>query len=105
MQQMHAQSRWRKGSHEMKIKFDIDCTPEEARQFLGLPNLALLQEKVMKEVGAKVHDQIQNLDAERLLKTMLSMTFAGWDAVQKTLLAVAAPHQGENTPKQKSPKQ
>ena len=88
----------------MKIKFDIDCTPEEARQFLGLPNFAPLQESVMKEVGAKVHEQIQNLDAEHLLKTMLSMTFQGWDMVQKTVLAIAAPQTPEHTPKPKTSK-
>lgn len=88
----------------MKINLDIDCTPEEARQFLGLPNFAPLQESVMKEVGAKVHEQIQNLDAEHLLKTMLSMTFQGWDMVQKTVLAVAAPRSGDSAPKPKGSK-
>ena len=24
----------------MKFKFDIECTPEEARQFVGLPSVA-----------------------------------------------------------------
>lgn len=28
----------------MKISFDIDCTPEEARRFMGLPDLSPVHE-------------------------------------------------------------
>jgi len=33
------------GSRSMKIKFDIDCTPEELRSFFGLPEIAGLSAK------------------------------------------------------------
>ncbi len=39
----------------MKINFDIDCTPEEARRFMGLPDLTLVHEayiaRMTKTVG------------------------------------------------------
>ena len=34
----------------MKINVEIDCTPEEARAFFGLPDVAPMQERLMKEV-------------------------------------------------------
>ena len=34
----------------MKINVEIDCTPEEARAFLGLPDVSPMQERLMKEV-------------------------------------------------------
>ena len=34
----------------MKVTFNIDCTPEEARAFLGLPDIAPLQERMMDEL-------------------------------------------------------
>jgi hypothetical protein len=34
----------------MKIHLDIDCTPEEARTFMGLPDVGPMQEAVMKEM-------------------------------------------------------
>jgi hypothetical protein len=39
----------------MKITIDIDCTPGEARAFLGLPDVAPLQAEVMGTAGA--HDE------------------------------------------------
>lgn len=39
----------------MKVTVDVDCTPEEARRFLGLPDLGPVHdayvEKMMKAVG------------------------------------------------------
>lgn len=32
----------------MKITIDVDLTPEELRQFLGLPNVEKLQEQLLK---------------------------------------------------------
>ena len=68
----------------MKIKFDIECTPEEARQFIGMPNVAPLQEKVMKEIEEKMRDNIQNLDPETFVKTWLPLTMQGWGDIQKS---------------------
>ena len=50
----------------MKVTVDIDCTPEEARKFLGLPDVAPANEiyvdnlsKLMQ--GAKSVDQLQQM--------------------------------------------
>jgi hypothetical protein len=67
----------------MKIIFDIDCTPEEARQFLGLPNVATMQDAVMKEIEAKMRDNIRNLDPETFVQTWLPATIQGWGEMQK----------------------
>ena len=34
----------------MKIRIDIDCTPEEARAFLGLPDVAPMHKAMMGEI-------------------------------------------------------
>ena len=34
----------------MKISFDIDCTPEEARRFFGLPDLATVHELYLEQM-------------------------------------------------------
>src|SRR6516164_5311770 len=38
------------GNAAMKFKIDIDCTPEEARAFLGLPDVKPLQEALLPDV-------------------------------------------------------
>lgn len=67
----------------MKIKFDIECTPEEARQFIGLPDVVPMQEALMKEIEAKMQDNIRNLDPETMVKTWLPATIQGWGEMQK----------------------
>jgi hypothetical protein len=56
----------------MKITIDIDCTPDEARAFLGLPNVAPLQAEVMKELQERMMKTLAGMDAEKLTKTWLS---------------------------------
>ena len=67
----------------MKVKFDIECTPEEARQFMGLPNVAPMQDSIMKEMEEQMRENIRSLDPETMLKTWLPATIEGWDNVQK----------------------
>ena len=40
----------------MKVTIDVDCTPEEARAFLGLPAVAPLQEAMMQELQKRMLD-------------------------------------------------
>ncbi len=67
----------------MKVTFDIDCTPEEARKFLGLPDVAPMQEVLMKELEKQMQDNMRSLDPETMLKTWLPATIQGWGEVQK----------------------
>lgn len=67
----------------MKVKFDIECSPEEARRFLGLPDVVPMQEKMMQEIEAKMQDNIRNLDPETMVKTWLPATVQGWGEMQK----------------------
>lgn len=67
----------------MKINFDIECSPEEARRFLGLPDVVPMQEKMMQEIEEKMQDNIRNLDPETMVKTWLPATVQGWGEMQK----------------------
>ena len=67
----------------MKINVDIDCTPQEARTFLGLPEVERMQEAVMKELQAKMLENIANLDPENMMKTWLPAGIQGFEQMQK----------------------
>ena len=56
----------------MKITVDIDCTPAEARQFLGLPDLVPLQAAVLESMQAKMLAEIERFSPETLMKTWMS---------------------------------
>ncbi len=49
----------------MKVTVELDCTPEEARRMMGLPDVAKLNETYVKELskflqGASSVEQLQN---------------------------------------------
>jgi hypothetical protein len=52
----------------MKITIDIDCTPEEARAMLGLPDVKPLQESMMAEMEERMRNAMQSQDMEALMK-------------------------------------
>ena len=67
----------------MKIHLDIDCTPEEARAFFGLPDVTPMQEAVMQEMQDRVMTAMKSTDPETLLKTWMPGGAAGLEQLQK----------------------
>ena len=67
----------------MKVTFDVECTPEEARRFFGLPDVAPMQEAVMKEIEKKMMDNIKAMDPEGMMKTWAPMAVQNWNEMQK----------------------
>lgn len=67
----------------MKIKFDIDCTPEEARTFFGLPDVAPLQAAMMGEIEKRMKAALDAMSPEALLKTWLPAGMQSLDEMQK----------------------
>ena len=68
----------------MKITIDIDCTPDEARAFLGLPDVAGLQVEMLKELQERMMKTLATMDAETLMKTWLSSGTQTFEQMQRT---------------------
>ena len=81
----------------MKVKVEVDCTPEEARTFLGLPDVQPMQEALMKELGMRLKANIKAMDPENMIRTWLPAGMQNveqlqkmfWSQVQQTLAAAA----------------
>ena len=67
----------------MKIHLDIDCTPEEARTFMGLPDVGPMQEAVMKEMQDRMMAAMHSMDPETLIKTWLPAGISNLEQMQK----------------------
>ncbi len=67
----------------MKINFDIDCTPEEARAFLGLPDVKPLQATMMAEIEERMRANLAAMDPETLMKTWVPANLQGFEQIQK----------------------
>lgn len=67
----------------MKVTIDIDCTPAEARAFLGLPDVAPMQATLMAEIEKQMKANLQAMEPETLFKTWLPATIQNWEQLQK----------------------
>jgi hypothetical protein len=67
----------------MKVHVDIDCTPEEARAFFGLPDVQPVQAAVMKELENRLMSAMQAMDPETLMKTWVPAGIASMEQLQR----------------------
>lgn len=58
----------------MKFNIEIDCTPEEARSFFGLPDVQPMQAAVLKKIEQQMLDALTQTSPEALLKHWLPAT-------------------------------
>ena len=66
----------------MKFSIDIDCSPEEARAFLGLPDVVDFQKTMMNEIQDRMSAHVAAMDPEALMKTWLPMGTQAWETFQ-----------------------
>lgn len=71
----------------MKIKVDIECTPEEARAFLGLPDVAPMQKAVMEKLQSRLEETVDSFDPQTVIKTWFPDAMKSWDQWQKAFWA------------------
>jgi hypothetical protein len=55
----------------MKVTINVDCTPEEARSFLGLPDVKPMQEQLMQEVQERMTASIRSMGPAEMMKYWL----------------------------------
>jgi hypothetical protein len=56
----------------MKVNIEIDCTPLEARQFFGLPDVGPMQVAVMDKLQQQMTSNIDKLNPEALMQSWFS---------------------------------
>ena len=74
----------------MKIKLNVDCTAEEARRFLGLPDVQPLQEALLNEVQQQMSANIKAMDPKTMVETWLPATLKGFEQLQQMFMAQMA---------------
>ena len=61
----------------MKVTIDIDCTPEEARRFIGLPDLAPVHEAYVAKMNKAVADAATPELYAEMMKSWAPMSESG----------------------------
>ena len=71
----------------MKITVEIDCTTEEARAFLGLPDVTPVQEAFVEALQQRMSETIATMDGGDMMKAWMPDGMAGmekWADMWKT---------------------
>jgi hypothetical protein len=71
----------------MKITVDIDCSPEEARTFLGLPDVRPMQDALMAQIQERMTASLHAMEPDVMLKTWLPAGVQGMEQMQKMFWA------------------
>jgi hypothetical protein len=61
----------------MKISVDVDCTPEEARRFLGLPDLTPVHQAYVERMTKAAGEGLTAESAAEMMKSWGPMSEAG----------------------------
>ena len=67
----------------MKVTVEIDCTPIEARQFFGLPNVQPIQEITMAKIERRMAEAAEQFSPEALMGSWFSLFPQNAEWVQK----------------------
>ena len=77
----------------MKVNIEVDCTPDEARRFLGLPDVAPIQQTVMAAMEKRLVDAISSTDPQKLMEQWMPFSMKGmeqWGALWAQIAQTAA---------------
>ena len=85
----------------MKLNITVDCTPEEARTFLGLPDVSPINETLVAAVKTRIEQNVELVSPEFYLKQWYSMGGQATDSFMQMMAAGARAATGE-TPTKKS---
>lgn len=56
----------------MKVTVEVDCTPLEARQFFGLPDVQPMQAAIMAEMEKNIMKEAQRFSPDALMQAWFS---------------------------------
>ena len=69
----------------MKINVEIDCSPAEARAFLGLPDLTPLNDALVAEMQARMKANVAVMQPEELMKAWTSFGLQAQDQFRRMM--------------------
>lgn len=73
----------------MKVTIDIECTPVEARTFLGLPDITSLNDHLVNEMKNRMDSNMAALQPDELMKTWMSFGGQAQEQFRKLMTAAA----------------
>ena len=81
----------------MKINLEVDCTPQEARAFLGLPDVGALNDHMVQEMKKRIDANMALVAPEELMRNWMAFGGQATEQFRKLMTAAAASAQSHKT--------
>ena len=83
----------------MKMTVEVDCTPEEARRFLGLPDVSALNDHLVKEMQNRIDANMAMISPDELVKNWMAFGAGAQEQFTKLMTQAAGMGMGAARPK------
>ena len=67
----------------MKVHIEIDCTPEEARAFMGMPDVRPMQDEIMADMKERMTQAAKDFEPETALKAWMGASGDGMEQMMR----------------------
>ena len=85
----------------MKFTVNVECSPEEARRFMGLPDVTPINEALVEEMGKRVEANLKLMSGESLMSSWMSVGTQAQDAFVKLMTSAATGAASAAAPREK----
>ena len=73
----------------MKFTVEAECTPAEARAFLGLPDVTPLNDQLVQEMSHRVSQNVALLKPDELMRNWMNLGGQAQEQFMKMMTAAA----------------
>ncbi len=67
----------------MKVRVEIECTPDEARQFFGLPDVKPMQAALMAKMEQQMLEAVDRFSPDSMLRNWMTLPPQGVDTFRE----------------------
>ncbi|MFT3728568.1 MAG: DUF6489 family protein [Terricaulis sp.] len=85
----------------MKFTVNVECSPEEARRFMGLPDVTPINDQLVAEMGKRMEANLKMMSGENLMSSWMSVGTQAQDAFVKLMTSGAATAASMAAPREK----
>jgi len=85
----------------MKFTVNVECSPEEARRFMGLPDVTPINEALVSEMTKRMEKNLALMSGESMMSSWMSVGTQAQDAFVKLMTSAAGAAGSSSAPREK----
>jgi hypothetical protein len=73
----------------MKFEVTVECSPEEARRFIGLPDVTPLNEAMVREMTNRMESNMQMMSPDAMMRSWMAIGGQAQEALMGLMTSAA----------------